>query len=264
MTETATEATTEAKAPEFSSEMQKLQFDTLVEFIGKRNAIVAQINAATGDRDSLAESLRESDDENIANLRVQIAELQDQMDAIIKEKVDALLENASGNVEALTKELDEWNEKIKPGVKYYKMLFTDGTADFFPKQDRVKGVRTSSGGGGGRRIRGYNVVVTIDGEETEHENFTNAAKQLDVETSALQEQFFAKAGVEKLKDAPDVVTFSLSWTETEEDGTETDVTADVKAYRTEPASDDAESTSDDADVTSDNAEVDGDVDLESL
>lgn len=217
----------------FTSAMQKMQFEGLVEFIEKHNALVAQINAATGDRESLAESIRESDE--FSDIREQIARLQDQLDAAVNEKVEQALANASGDTEALTEQVKELKSLIRDGSGYYAKLYGKEAAEALPKVDRVKGQRTGGGGGGGRRVRGYNVVVTIGEEVTEYDNFAGAAKALGLETAQLQEAFFAKAGVEKLKDAPDEVSFNMSWEDVDSEGNKIARTGNVRAYRTGPS-----------------------------
>jgi hypothetical protein len=216
----------------FGSAMQKMQYEGLVEFITKHNALVAKINASTGDRESLAESIRESDE--FSDLREQIAKLQDQLDVAVNEKVEAALANADTDTTALQDEVKELKSTITTGASYYKKLYGEEAANEIPKVDRIKGQR-SGGGSGGKRIRGYNWVVTVGDDVTEYENAASTAKALAVDTAQLQEHFFAKAGVEQLKDAPDEVVFGLSWVETDEDGTETQVNATIKAYRTGPS-----------------------------
>lgn len=245
----------------FGSAMQKMQFEGLVEFITEHNNLVAKVNAATGDRDSLAESIKNSDE--FADIRNKIAELQDQLDVAVNEKVEAALANASGDAEGLTDKVKELKSTITSGISYYKKLYGDEAAEAFPKVDRVKGQRTGGGGGGGKRIRGYNVIVTYaNGEVTEYDNFAGAAKALGVDTAALQEQFYAKAGVEKLKDAPDEITFGLSWEDTAEDGTKTPNSATVKAYRTGPSGPPTAEVSDDTATEAVETEVPSEDELE--
>lgn len=220
---------------EFTSPMQKMQYEALVEFIEERNSLVAKINASTGDRKSLADNIRNSDE--FADIRHQIENLTRQLEESVDAKVEAALSNASEDTTEAQEKVKEIDGTLRSGLSYYKKLYGETAAEALPKQERVKTARTGgTGGGSGKRIRGYNVVVTIGDEVNEFENFASAAKFLDVvDTAGLQEQFFAKAGVEKLKDAPDEVTFSISWTEVAEDGTETPTTATVKAYRTGPS-----------------------------
>jgi hypothetical protein len=244
----------------FSSAMQKMQFEGLVEFIHQHNKLVSRINAATGDRDSLAESIRESDE--FASIRNKIAELKEQLETAVNAKVDTALANANEDTTAIQEEVKELKSTITSGTTYYKKLYKDDTVDALPKVERVKGQRVG-GGGGGKRIRGYNVIVTVGDEVTEYDNFAGAAKALGVGTADLQEQFYAKAGVEKLKDAPDEVSFGMSWTDVDEEGKETPVSATIKAYRTGPsgpptANGDTATEADEAEV-----EVDED-DLETI
>lgn len=242
---------------EFTSPMQKMQYEALVEFIEKRNALVAKVNASTGDRKSLAENLKHS--EEFASIVNEIERLTTQLNEAVEAKVEAALANASEDTTETQEQIKDIDGTLRSGLSYYKKLYGEEAAEALPKQERIKTTRTGGGGStGGKRIRGYNVIVTIGNEVTEFENFSAAAKFLDVvDTAALQEQFFAKAGVEKLKDAPDEVVFSLSWQEEDEEGNRTDVTAVVKAYRTGPS---GVPTKDDADEA---VEVDED-DLESI
>lgn len=219
---------------EFANEMQKMQYNSLVEFINKRNDLVSKINAATGDREALVESVANSSDESIAHLRNSIADLQERFDALVAEAVDALLAESTDNAEGLQNEVKEIDETVKPGLSFYKKLYGDDAAAELPKLDRLKGARSGSGSGQ-KRIRGYDVDVFVDGETTSFENFSQAAKAVGVDTAALQEGFFAKAGVEKLKDAPDEVEFSVSWVEEDDDGNEFENTATVTARRTGPS-----------------------------
>lgn len=241
----------------FSSAMQKMQFEGLAEFIKQHNDLVSKINAATGDRDSLFESI--ANEPEFAELTAKIAELQEQLETAVNERVEGALANATGDIQGLQDEVKELKSTISSGTTYYKKLYKDDTVDALPKVDRVKGTRV--GTSGGRRVRGYNVVVTVGDKVDEYDNFAGAAKALGVETTALQEQFFAKAGVEKLKDAPDEVSFGMSWTDVAEDGTETPVSATVKAYRTGPSgpptaeSDEDENDEPDEDVNLDEDEL---------
>lgn len=244
----------------FSSAMQKMQFEGLVEFIHQHNKLVSRINASTGDRDSLAESIRESDE--FESIRNKIAELEEQLTNAVNAKVDKALENANEDTTAIQEEAKELKSTISSGTAYYKKLYKDDTVDALPKVERVKGTR-SGGGGGGRRVRGYNVIVTVGDEVTEYDNFAGAAKALGVETASLQEQFFAKAGVEKIKDAPEEVSFGVSWVDVAEDGTETPVSATVKAYRTGPSGPPTASDAATEDEADEPVEVDED-DLENL
>lgn len=218
---------------EFSTPLEKTYFDALEQSIQDLNKKVAEVNAATGNREDLAESIRNGD--KYADVRNQIATLQEQLDAAVNADVEAALANATDNTEALTAEIKELKSTVSAGLNYYKKMFPESTVEF-TKVDRVKGARVGGGGGGGKRVRGYNLVVTAaNGEVEEHENFASAAKALGFETSMLQEQFFAKAQVEKLKDAPDVVEWSIEWEETDEDGNKSTNSADFRAYRTGPS-----------------------------
>ncbi len=226
------------KAPlKFANEMHEMQFKSLSEMIVKRNSLVGKSNAANGDRQTLTEQIREnSTDPEIVEVREALSELVLKLDALVKPQVDEVIANASGSVEGIDEEIKEIDGVLKPGLTYFKKLYTDGSADHFPAQERIKGTSVrSSGGTGGRRIRGFNVVCTIDGESEEFENFASAAKYLAVDTQDLQKEFFAKAGTDVLKDVPDEVKLTINFTEVDADNNETAKEAFVRAYRTEPA-----------------------------
>lgn len=212
--------------------LKQMQIDAMTEMIQERNALVAQVNAATGNKESLADSFRESDE--FADLRNQIAELEDRLDALVDEKVKAALANASEVGEDVTEKIKELDAALTPGLTYFKKIYGDEAFDELPKRDRLKGTRSGGGGGGGKRIRGFNWIVTINGESSEYENAASTAKALAIETKQLQEALFAKAGVEQVKDLPNEVILTMSYEDVAEDGTKTPVTATIKAYRTEP------------------------------
>lgn len=155
------------------------------------------------------------------------------LDALVKPKVDQIIADSAGSVEAIETEIKEIDATLKPGLNFFKKLYTDGSAEHFPTQDRLKGTVVRSGGGG-RRIRGFNVEVTVDGETRDFENFASAAKYLDVDTQDLQDAFFKSAGTETLKDVPDVVKVTVNFEQTDADGNKEEKEALVKAYRTEP------------------------------
>lgn len=227
-------ARTERKVPmEFASPLEKTYYDALAGSITEYNGKVAEVNAGLGNREELADSIRDSDE--FADVRNQIATLQEQLDAAVNERVEAKLANATDNTEALMAEVKELKSTITAGLTYYKKMFPETSAEF-PKVERVKGARVGGSGSGGKRVRGYNLIVTYaNGESEEYENFASAAKALGMDTSTLQEQFFNKAQVEKIKDAPDTVEWGLSWEETDEDGVTTPNSATFKAYRTGPS-----------------------------
>lgn len=228
----------------FNSPMQKMQYEGLVEFINEHNTLVGKVNAATGDKEALFDSI--ASQEEFADLNAKIAELQEQLEAAVNVKVEEALNSDQGDVTEATEKAKELKSTIGSGLNYYKKLYGEAAAEAFPKIERLKGVRTG-GGSGGRRIRGFNVIVTDAAGVNEYDNFATAAKALGVDTKELQDYFFAKAGVEKIADAPDEVVFVLKWTDTAEDGTTTDAQAEVKAYRTAPSEDEAEAPTEVAD-----------------
>lgn len=247
MTDTATET---PAAPQFKDEFQKMQFTMLNEQIVKRNSLVGRANAAHGDRQSLTEQIRENDtDPDIVEAREQMSKWVLKLDELVKPKVDAVIADAAGSVEGIETEIKEIDSVLKPGLNYYKKLYDDDTVSQFAAQERLKGTAVRSGGGGGRRIRGFNVIVTVDGEDREFENFTQAAKHLDVDTVDLQKAFFSQAGTEDLKAVPDSVKFTINFPEVDADGNEAEKEAFVRAYRTEPTAGTTDTTTNASDST---------------
>lgn len=226
--------------------LKDMYVKSLTELINNRNALVQKINAATGDEDSLTDSIYNSD--QFEAQRVQIAELQDALDAAVATLVKEALAGATEDVEALRAEVKEIDGALSPGLTYLKKAYGEEVLETMPDRERLKGVRTGGGGGGGRRIRGYNWVVTIDGDATEYESAAHVAKLFGLETPQIQEQFFAKAGVESLKDAPNEVVLTLNFVSTDKDGAQTPKVAEIKAYRTTPVETNVEADPADAPV----------------
>lgn len=237
MTEQATEETLPPQ--QFQDEMHQMQFSLLDGLIKKRNDLVGRFNAASGDRQSLTEQVREnSTDPAIVEARERWSQAYLDLMALVDPIVEATITNAQGSTEELEKEIKDLDTKLKPGVTYFKKMYGENAAKYFTSQERVKGAIRA--GGGGKRVRGFDVIVTIDGEDRQFENAAGAAKFIggDVETSDLQKAFFEKSGVEASKDAPDVVSLTLSFTEVDGDGNKTEKEAFVKFVRT--GKDDAE------------------------
>lgn len=226
MTETTTDT------PQFTDHMHQMVHEQLEGFIKERNSLVGTANAAHGDRVTLTEQIREeSTDPEIVAAREAYSEALLALDALVKPKVDAIIANATESVAEVEAKIKEIDSKLKPGLSYYKKLYGDEVAATLPAQAKIKGLRVASASGG-RRIRGFNFVVTVDGESQEFENAASAAKWLDVETGSFQEAFFEAAGNPKqVKDAPANVDFQIVFVEVDEDENETEKTAKVAAYR---------------------------------
>lgn len=242
MTENQTAEAPAQEQPSFPDEMSKLAFDQVNALVADRNAKVGKANAAHGDRVTLTEQITEnSTDPKIVKLRKQRDEAELALHDLVKAEVDKVIADAEGSVKELEEEIGSLDEKIKPAITYIKKMYGEALAKHLTPLERIKGMSVRAGGGGGRRIRGYRVVTVIDDETTEHENVAAAAKYLDVDTKELQEAFFTAAGnPAKLKDAPDEVTFEVTFTEVYEDSDEkVEKTAQVTATR--ESSDSAES-----------------------
>lgn len=253
----------EQKPQQFVDDLHRLQYEALEKSILERNDLVGRANAANGDRVSLEEQIRNnSTDPQIASLREQISELIMELDAKVKPLVDEAINSASGDVNEIEEKIKATDKTLKAGLAYFKNVYGDDAAAYFTKQDRLKGTQLRSGSGG-RRIRGYDLTVTVDGEDRTFENFSTAAKHIGVDTVELQRAFMDKAGTEKAEDFPDQVKFVVNFTEVDDDKNETEKSAMVEANKNEKAAskdEAADSTEEpeDDDVTSD------DVDLENL
>lgn len=243
MASTDAPATTEAAKKEnelpplkFVDEVQELTHKQLTNFITERNALVGKANAASGDRQTLTEQIRENDqDPEIVKAREEWAAAYERLMNLVTPKVESVIADSQGSVSEIEEKIKEIDGKLKVGLTYYKKVYdVDGNepSKHLPSQDRLKG-STLRSGAGGRRIRGYHVEVTMDGDTERFENFASAAKHLDVETSDLQKAFFEKAGTTDLKKVPDEVNMTLNYVEVDEEENETEKEAFVRAFRLE-------------------------------
>lgn len=234
-----TESQVEEK-PVFPDEMAELSFKTLSDLIANRNSEVGKVNAVKGDRQTLTEQIEaQSTKPEIVEARERVAKIQEALDeavmalhAVVTPEVNSLLEDAESSVKDTEAKVKEYDEKIKPGLKYFKKMYGENLAKHLPALARLKGFSTKGAGATGRRVRGFDVAVTIDGETTAFENMAQAAKYLEVETATLQEAFFKASGKESLKDVGDRVDFNVTFTEVDEAGAESENTAQVVATRT--------------------------------
>lgn len=242
---------TEPEGPKFKDPMQELAFKQLSDLIAERNAQVARINAVKGDRLSLLKDLEEnSQTPEAVEARKRRDEAQAALDEAIMDlhkavqpEIESLTQDAEKSVTDIENDVKEKDQAIKPGMTYFKKVYGEELAKHLPSLDRLKGF-SSRGTGGGRRIRGFSIVVETDDDGVkEFENAASAAKYLEVETTDVQEAFFKAAGVESLKDAPDEVVFEVPFVDTYEDGTKDEKVAKVTAVRN--AKDEAPAESED-------------------
>ena len=222
----------------FEDDVHEMMHAKFVGLIKDRNALVGKANAANGDAMALTNQItEESTDPNIVaarNARDEAAEL---LDSLVTPQVEAMVSNASEGLAETEEAIKEIDGKLKPGIRFFKGVYGDDAVNALPKQTRPKGMRISNSGTSGKRIRGFNVTLTIDGEITEFESFSAAAKYLDEDTKSLQNAFFTAAGSDTLKEIPNKVSFNVSFTEADEDENETTKTAAVLAYRVDPDED---------------------------
>ncbi len=218
---------------QFKDKMHRATYEQLSELIEDRNAKVSKANAVHGDKEALYDNILEnSDDPAIVKAREQRDEAMETLAKLVGPQVESTLATAKETVEQVESEVKEIDSTLKVGLSYFRKLYGDDAAKQLPEQVKVRGLKVGGGSGsGGKRIRGYNVIVTFKGKTEEHENFTNAAKQLGEDTSRLQAAFFEAAGVDTAKDAPDTVEFDVTLTEVDDNENKVEVNAHVKAYR---------------------------------
>ena len=248
MTENTAEAPVEQEIV-FQDDIHEMMHTKFVGLIKERNSFVGRANAANGDALALKEQItEESTDSDIVAARNARDEAIEALEALVKPQVESMVNNASEGLAETEASIKSIDEKLKPGLRFFKSVYGDDAFDKLPKQVRPKGMRLSNTGTSGKRIRGFNVKTTIDGDITEFETFSQAAKYLDEDTSALQNAFFSAAGTDTLKDAPNEVSFNVTFTEVDEDGIESKKDASIFAYRTEPDEDVAQSNTQQADA----------------
>lgn len=270
MTETVNENAEAVEAPEapvFPNNDAEVSFNMINGLIKDRNAKVGKINAVKGDRLTLLKTLEnESDNPAAVEARARRDQAQAALDqaivdlhAAVQPEINAVIADAEGEAKKIEEEIKDLDSKIKPATSFFKKMFGENLAKHLVALERLKGFSTKGAGTSGRRIRGYDAAVTIDGTTTGYDNLASVAKYLGVETSQLQEAFFSAAGnPENLKDAPDEVKFSVTYTEVFEDGSTEDKTAVVTCTRTAKADEAPEA--DEAEVTeAPTAEVPDDV-----
>lgn len=229
MTDTSTEA-----VQTFADDLQRLQFEQLNKMVVTRNGLVGKVNAASGDRMSLTEQIRENDnDPEIAEAREQMSIWSEKLNDLVKPKVDAIVENAKGSIAEFETELKEMESTLNTGLSFYKKSYGDDAAAFFTTRERLKGTQVRSGTGT-RRIRGWYVTVTIDGESKQFENFSSAAKHANADTGDLQTAFFAKAGTEDPKKiSVNEVSFVINITDVDDDGNSVEKEALISCVKQE-------------------------------
>lgn len=115
--------------------------------------------------------------------------------------------------------LDEQLKLIRTTAKYITSIYGDEALEDTPEVERrAKSGGSTGGTTGGRRIRGFDIY--IDGVLAAMKNakgevkstFSVAAKELGVETTALQRAFFEAAGSEDVRadNFPTVVEFEFN------------------------------------------------------
>lgn len=251
MTEQTAEVATSQveEKPVFPDEMAEMSFNMLAKLITDRNSKVGEINAVKGDRQTLTEQIEQNSTEpEIVKAREEVRKAQEVLDeavmalhAVVTPVVNAKLEDAESSVKETEDAVKGLDEKIKPGLAYFKKMYGENLAKHLPTLARLKGFSTKGAGASGRRVRGFEVAIVIDGESIGFDNFAQAAKYLDVETSALQAEFFKAAGKDNLKEIADRVDFTVHYQEAAE-GDEEPETLEAQVIATRVTKDEGTDT----------------------
>lgn len=228
MTDTQTEAQadtqTEAESPAVSLDsldtFQRMFAERLIGEIEEHNGIVAQIKASSSNLDDVMDSVRAGDDAKVVKARDRIEALNAELEKVestLRDYVKAQAEKIlSEQKETDTSGLDEQRKalsaKISQGVNYLAgETGVDKKALPLPKVATLRGMSSGEGAGaGGRRLRGFSVVV--DGKEAlmgGKSSFSAAAKVLNTDTANLQEAYFKAAGTNEAEKFPAKVEFTF-------------------------------------------------------
>lgn len=251
------------KEPNFKDQMHKMYYDLIVDLVGKRNGLVNRSNAASGDRVSLTESIRENDQSpEIVAAREAWSQAYLDLMALVEPKVEEIISSSQGSQDEIDEQIKDIDGSLKPAKTLYRKMYGDDEASLLPKEERIKGAVVRSGTGV-RRIRGFSLDVTIDGETKNFDNFASTAKYLGWDTPDLQKAFFDKAGTTEQKNLPAEVKFTVSFTETDGDNNTIEKDAFVRAYKdaeddsNNTASDAADDADDDANGVTDEDDLEG-------
>lgn len=207
-----------ATLDDFGTLAKQKYVDTLTDY----NSKVEQAKSVSS-IDEFSEKFMESAPE-LADMNVQIEKIKNALEAALAARLtkatpligpayEAAVANSGVDVTAL----DEQLKLLRTTAKYLTAVYGD---EVLADTDKIASRGKSGGSGsgaGGRRIRGFEVY--IDGKLSAVKNakgelkstFSCAAKELEVETVALQRAFFEAAGSEDVKGEsfPDVVEFDF-------------------------------------------------------
>jgi hypothetical protein len=217
------EATATVSAPldEFGQDAK----NRLAATIEQRNALVATLKATQGDPQELLENLREtSDNEQVVKFRAQIETLTDKLyeletkrDEVLKPIVEEMRAEAAKGSEGVSEKADALDKTVKAGLNYLKELYGEAALEGLPTVLARKNRATpGKGGEGGKRIRGFDWSVdgvlqtSRDAKGVERSNTAAAAKEVGVDTIALQEKFWEAAGTRDSSKYPARVEFTVT------------------------------------------------------
>lgn len=229
------------KLDEFGQQLKARIADS----INQHNALAARVKAASGDEQSLLETLRENNDSPEAQkFTAAIEELDNKREALFNKRDEVLkpiakqmVEDAKAGLGNAETEAAELLKTANAGKKYLIDTYGEGADADLPA---IVGKRRSSGGTGGgsgqRRIRGFDVFIDgklatgRNGKGEQVSNMAAAAKTLGVDTDDLRTAFWQAAGTDDSSKYPPVVEFTITVTEGEGDDAKS-VTKTVVAKR---------------------------------
>lgn len=215
----------EPKIDEFGQQLK----ERLANTINEHNALAARVKAASGDEQSLLETLRENNDnEQAQKITAAIEDLDNKREALINKRDEILKPIAQQMIEDSKAGLGDAEAKaadllktIKQGKGYLVDTYGEGADNGLPEV--VGKRRAASGGTGGgsgqRRIRGFDVYIdgTLatgrNGKGEQVSNMAAAAKTLGVDTDDLRNAFWEAAGTDDSSKYPPVVEFTVTVTE---------------------------------------------------
>lgn len=178
-----------------------MAFDKLVGNINSHNEAFKSLNLASGDRQSMLDTMREEaiDSPNaevrdlaakISDLLSEVYDLETRRDAILNAMIDTTLE-AKGDTKALEEQVKSLKDTINAGTNYLKKLYGDAVLTALPPVESKRGKSTPgarSGATGQRRFRGVDVYVegvlatSPDNNGVERSTFSAAAKVLGLKS----------------------------------------------------------------------------------
>jgi len=187
----------------------KVALQRYIQVVEQHNALVAKTKAVES-KEKFAEAFMNEALElsefnaQIEKLESALEDLKGQRLVVATPLITPAYEAALAGVGVDPEQVKELKKQISASAKYLTSMYGDAVLADAPKPDAMRAAGGSTGGGG-RRIRGFEVYVdgVIQGAKNADgvfkSTFSHAAKALEVETVELQRAFFEAAGQEDTK-----------------------------------------------------------------